>query len=384
MENSSELYILDSNESSRAILESYLKEINPEFEIKSYGDFSVAVEDIKKTEKSMLVFVDISDCNDFIENIVEQIKLHTGKIVITSNNYSTDIIIKAMRMGAKEFLPKPVLKDDLDRVVENLYDNSVDDVPASKIITIYSNKGGIGKTTLATNLAYELAQITRDKVALIDLNLQLGDVSTFLNLNPFFDAAYVIKNLTEKKEDVLLKAFERYEDLNLYVLSDPNYIEQSESITPQQIEKLFESLKKVFPYIIVDMSSNIDPNSLKILDKSDLILFTTIVNIPAIRNAQRCLNLFRSRRYPLDRVKIIINRFMENDDIKIEDIETALGEKVYWKIPNNYFSIMESINKGVPVNKINANSNIASSFRDLALKISDEIIEQALSKHRRS
>ena len=384
MENSSELYILDSNESSRAILESYLKEINPEFEIKSYGDFSVAVEDIKKSEKSMLVFVDISDCNDFIENIVEQIKLHTGKIVITSNNYSTDIIIKAMRMGAKEFLPKPVLKDDLDRVVENLYDNSADDESVSKIITIYSNKGGIGKTTLATNLAYELAQITRDKVALIDLNLQLGDVSTFLNLNPFFDAAYVIKNLTEKKEDVLLKAFERYEDLNLYVLSDPNYIEQAESITPQQIEKLFESLKKVFPYIIVDMSSNIDPNSLKILDKSDLILFTTIVNIPAIRNAQRCLNLFRSRRYPLDRVKIIINRFMENDDIKIEDIETALGEKVYWKIPNNYFSIMESINKGVPVNKINANSNIASSFRDLALKISDEIIEQALSKHRRS
>ena len=384
MENSSELYILDSNESSRAVLESYLKEINPEFEIKSYGDFSVAVEDIKKSEKSMLVFVDISDCNDFIENIVEQIKLHTGKIVITSNNYSTDIIIKAMRMGAKEFLPKPVLKDDLDRVVEKLYDNSADDESVSKIITIYSNKGGIGKTTLATNLAYELAQITRDKVALIDLNLQLGDVSTFLNLNPFFDAAYVIKNLTEKKEDVLLKAFERYEDLNLYVLSDPNYIEQSESITPQQIEKLFESLKKVFPYIIVDMSSNIDPNSLKILDKSDLILFTTIVNIPAIRNAQRCLNLFRSRRYPLDRVKIIINRFMENDDIKIEDIETALGEKVYWKIPNNYFSIMESINKGVPVNKINANSNIASSFRDLALKISDEIIEQALSRHRRS
>lgn len=384
MENSSELYILDSNESSRAVLESYLKEINPEFEIKSYGDFSVAVEDIKKSEKSMLVFVDISDCNNFIENIVEQIKLHTGKIVITSNNYSTDIIIKAMRMGAKEFLPKPVLKDDLDRVVEKLYDNSADDESVSKIITIYSNKGGIGKTTLATNLAYELAQITRDKVALIDLNLQLGDVSTFLNLNPFFDAAYVIKNLTEKKEDVLLKAFERYEDLNLYVLSDPNYIEQSESITPQQIEKLFESLKKVFPYIIVDMSSNIDPNSLKILDKSDLILFTTIVNIPAIRNAQRCLNLFRSRRYPLDRVKIIINRFMENDDIKIEDIETALGEKVYWKIPNNYFSIMESINKGVPVNKINANSNIASSFRDLALKISDEIIEQALSRHRRS
>ena len=73
-----------------------------------------------------------------------------------------------------------------------------DEESASKIITIYSNKGGIGKTTIATNLAIELAKYTKDKVALIDLNLQLGDISTFLNLNPTFDVAYVIKNLINK------------------------------------------------------------------------------------------------------------------------------------------------------------------------------------------
>ena len=76
------------------------------------------------------------------------------------------------------------------------------------------------------------------------------------------------------------------------------------------------------------MSSNIDENSLKILDKSDMILFTTIVNIPAIRNAQRCLNLFRSRRYPADKVKVLINRYMENDEITIEDIEITLAENL--------------------------------------------------------
>ena len=235
---------------------------------------------------------------------------------------------------------------------------------------------------MAVNLAAEIARTTGDKTALVDLNLQLGDVSTFLNLNPTFDVSYVINNLMDKKEDALIKAFEQYKNTNLYVLSDPNYIEQSECITPQKIEKLFSALKKVFPFIVVDLSSNIDENSLKILDISDLILFTTIVNIPAIRNAQRCLNLFKSRRYPQDKVKVVLNRYMENDEIKLEDIETTLGEKVYWKIPNNYFSIMEAINKGVTVSEVSTNSNIANSFRDFAGKIADDMAETAVLKYR--
>ena len=221
-----------------------------------------------------------------------------------------------------------------------------------------------------------------DKVALIDLNLQLGDIATFLNLSPAFDVSYVLNKLTEKREDNILQAFEKYNDTSLYVLSDPNYIEQAESIKPSQIDSFFRALKKVFSYIVIDISSNIDTLTLKILDNSDWILFTTIVNLPAIRNCQRCLNLFQSRHYPKDKIKIIINRYMENDEIKPEDIEIALGAKIYWKIPNNYFTIMEAINKGVSVNEINSSSNIANSFRDLAIKISDDIIKEALSTHR--
>ena len=285
--------------------------------------------------------------------------------------------------GAKEFLPKPVLRDDLIRVLSVLSSiNPDNESQQSKIITLYSNKGGIGKTTIAINLAAELAKVTKTKVALIDLNLQLGDISTFLNLNPAFDVNYVIKNMLDKDEDIFIKAFEKYKDTSLYVLSDPSYIEQSESITPQQITELFRALKKVFPYIVVDMSANIDANSLKILDCSDWIIFTTIVNIPAIRNAQRCLNLFRSRRYPKDKVKIIINRYMDNDEIKVEDIENTLGEKIYWKVPNNYFTIMEAVNKGVIIEEINPASNIAENFKEFASKVSDDIIEQEVIQYR--
>lgn len=379
MENDLSIFVLDKNEMSVEIIKKYLQDLDITQNINFYNDYNLGFEAIKNASVNSIVIVDVeNNDSDFI--FLEQIKSCTSKILITSVNYSTDMIIKALRVGAKEFLPKPIIKNELERILKLLLNKtSVENEPSAKIISVYSNKGGIGKTTIATNLALELAKTTGDKVALLDLNLQLGDVSTFLNLNPTFDVAYVIKNIVEKKDDFISDFFEKYKDSNLYILSDPNYIEESESITPYQIAKLFVALKKVFNYIIIDMSSGIDPNSLQILDKSDLILFTTIVNIPAIRNCQRCLNLFRSRRYPEDKVKILINRYMENEDIKLEDIEQTLGEKIYWKIPNNYFSIMESINKGISVGEINATSNIANSFKDLAMKISDDIVEKTIN-----
>lgn len=382
MQNSSALFVLDKNEHSRQIIRSFTENLEFINEVKLYSDYKKGIEDLKQYSDP-IVIVDITDDNSDLNGIVDNIKLITSKIIITSMDYSTNTIINVLRLGAKEFLPKPVLQEDLVRILTMFASVSPEDEDSqSKIITVYSNKGGIGKTTIAINLAIELAKVTKDKVALVDLNLQLGDISTFLNLNPPFDVNYVIQRLIDKDDDIFIKGFEKYKDNSLYVLSDSSYIEQSGSITVQQISELFRKLKKVFSYIVIDMSSSIDPVSLKILDESDWIMFTTIVNIPAIRNAQRCLNLFRSRNYPDDKIKLVINRYMENDEIKIDDIENTLGEKVYWKVPNNYFTIMEAINKGVSISEINPESNIGSNFRDFAAKVSDDIIEQAVIQYR--
>ena len=381
MQNKPMVVVLDSNPNSREILASYINEMDFIQEVKLYSDYNQGLEEIKSLKDDVIVILDISQGNS--DEFIEKVRLHVSKLIITSTDYSTNMIVKALRMGAKEFLPKPVLKNDLFRVLKMFADENYSSEDSnSKVISVYSNKGGIGKTVIAVNLAKELAQVTKSKVALVDLNLQLGDVATFLNLNPIFDVGYVMKNFVGKNEDEFLKSFEQYKDSSLYVLSDPTYIEQAERISPQEIVSLFRAMKKVFTYIIVDMSSAIDENSLKILDCSDLIFFTTIVNIPAIRNAQRCLNLFKSRHYPNDKVKIIVNRYMDNDEIKIEDIENTLGEKIYWKIPNNYFTIMDAINKGVSISEVNSSSNIGNNFREFAMKVSDDIIEQAVIQYR--
>lgn len=381
MQNKPMVVVLDSNPNSREILASYINEMDFIQEVKLYSDYNQGLEKIKSLEDDVIVILDISQGNS--DEFIEKVRLHVSKLIITSTDYSTNMIVKALRMGAKEFLPKPVLKNDLFRVLKMFADENYSSEDSnSKVISVYSNKGGIGKTVIAVNLAKELAQVTKSKVALVDLNLQLGDVATFLNLNPIFDVSYVMKNFVDKNEDEFLKSFEQYKNSSLYVLSDPTYIEQAERISPQEIVSLFKAMKKVFTYIIVDMSSAIDENSLKILDCSDLIFFTTIVNIPAIRNAQRCLNLFKSRHYPNGKVKIIVNRYMNNEEIKIEDIENTLGEKVYWKIPNNYFTIMEAINKGVSISEVDSSSNIGNNFREFAMKVSDDIIEQAVIQYR--
>ena len=382
MEKDSLIYILDSNENSVKILKSFLEEEGYN-NVKTFQNYEKGLEALKSEQDEKIVFVDLDKSSFINDSFLEDLKLASDKIIMTSTEYSADYIIKSFRYGALDFLPKPILKNQLLSSIEKI--NSVKDgldSNTSKIITVYSNKGGIGKTTIATNFAAELAKTTRSKVALVDLNLQLGDVSTFLNLSPKFDVAYVVKNILTKKEGSLISAFEKYKDTSLYILSDSTFIDQSENITPVQIESLFASLKSIFSYIVIDMSSEISPNTLKILDKSDYILFTSIVNIPAIRNTQRCLSLFKSRRYPEDKVKIVINRYMESDDIKIDDIETALGEKVYWKIPNNYFSIMESINKGEIVSDVSPKSNIASSFKELSIKISDDIVKETILKYK--
>ena len=240
-------------------------------------------------------------------------------------------------------MPKPLIKDDfvtaLSKIKEQVSGFHSEDKKC-RIITTFSNKGGIGKTAIATNLALELANMTKERVALIDLNLQLGDITTFLDINPSFDISYVIQNLSRIDETFLLSSLEKYKETSLYVLADPPYLEQAEDITAEQISGLFDVLKQAFSYIVVDTSANFDGKTITALDHSDLILLISIVNLPAIRNCQRCLELFERLGYEKSKTKIILNRYMENDEIKIEDVEDVLGRKIYWKIPNNYFTIM--------------------------------------------
>lgn len=201
--------------------------------------------------------------------------------------------------------------------------------------------------------------------------MQMGDITTFLNLDPSFDTSYVINNLDRIDETFLLTTLEQYNKTSLYVLADPPDIEQAEIITSEDITTLINILRNVFSYIVIDTTSSFDAKTITALDNSDLILLISIINLPSIRNCQRCFDLFKKLGYSKDKIKLIINRYMDADDIKIEDVEEVLDHKVFFKIPNNYYTIINSINKGIPICDAAPNSNICKSFKQLGAMLSD-------------
>ncbi|MDD3013178.1 MAG: response regulator, partial [Candidatus Gastranaerophilales bacterium] len=364
--------IIDKDDSSR----NTLKKIFERSGCKVINDFNnlVAGYNAVIDLSPDIVFVDMSEDIDNSLDIIEKISVHHRSCIIfvASFESNTDLVIKSMRAGAREFLTKPIQPQDLDIALQKskmlLNSEKKGDI-TSKIFTVFSNKGGIGKTTIATNLAVSLAKVTGQKVALVDLNLQLGDITTFLDVHPSFDISYVANNINRIDESFLLSTLDKYKDNNLYILADPPFLEQAEEITAEQISSVLNILKSVFSYIIIDTSSNFDSKTISCLDISDNILLVSMINLPSIRNTQRCLDLFTRLDYNSDKVMLIINRYLQSDEISVEDIEEALGHPVYWKIPNNYFAVMSAINRGLPIYKVDSNCNISQNFIELAQSI---------------
>lgn len=372
--------IISDEFSTKEVLKLFVSEFDNLETIDDFNNYSDIFNILASSKGKSLLIVDLSTNKiknlDFILQVTKECK--NCKVLALSDNPSVELIIEVMRAGAKEFVPVPIIKNEFFEAIKKLVTEMNETVKKNKckIISVFSNKGGIGKTSLATNLALELAKITKENIALIDLNFQMGDITTFLDLKPSFNISYMLENLDKINETFLLSTLERYKSTSLYVLADPPYFKQADNIQPRQITRLFDTLKETFSYIIVDAEASFDGKNIAALDNSDLIMLVTVANLPALRNTQRCLELFEKLGYDKEKIKIVVNRYMENDEIKEVDIEKVLSKDIYWKIPNNYFAIMSAINKGIPVSDVNDTTNVSQSYKKLAQQISDNLYRQ--------
>lgn len=372
--------IISDEFSTKEVLKLFVSEFDNLETIDDFNNYSDIFNILASSKGKSLLIVDLSTNKiknlDFILQVTKECK--NCKVLALSDNPSVELIIEVMRAGAKEFVPVPIIKNEFFEAIKKLVTEMNEPVKKNKckIISVFSNKGGIGKTSLATNLALELAKITKENIALIDLNFQMGDITTFLDLKPSFNISYMLENLDKINETFLLSTLERYKSTSLYVLADPPYFKQADNIQPRQITRLFDTLKETFSYIIVDAEASFDGKNIAALDNSDLIMLVTVANLPALRNTQRCLELFEKLGYDKEKIKIVVNRYMENDEIKEVDIEKVLSKDISWKIPNNYFAIMSAINKGIPVSDVNDTTNVSQSYKKLAQQISDNLYRQ--------
>ena len=374
--------VFDKSEISSELVGIYLKELENVKSIQCFTDYIEGYEQCVQI-KPDLVIVDISENIEFSLDIVSKLAKQSIPVAVMSVNTGSSVIIKALRKGAIEFLSKPVLKGELKSLVTKFSDTSQDSKDeACKVITLYSGKGGSGKTTVATNLALELSKQTGKRTALVDMNFCLGEVSSFLSLKNSFSLSNTLENIEKINSECIVDMFEKYSDTELYLLTESANGEMFSSVAFSKLIKFFKVLKDAFAYVVVDVPTIADDKIMKILQLSDYVLYVTGINLNAIKNAKCCIELLKEKGLDESKLRVLLNRFIENDELSDSEIEAELGLGIYKKIPNNYFTVMAAINKGIPVSEANINSNVAESFRELAVMLSDIIMKNSLKSIR--
>jgi pilus assembly protein CpaE len=364
--------VINSNKASRDALEAHFQQIGDVVKLMgSTADFSDGMR-ILQIANPQVVILEINEPATGVDQIRQILaRFPRISVFVTSAQKSTDLILSAMRAGAIEYLLEPVefndLADALQKVGRLWVARPADTTNEGKIISVYNPIGGMGTTTVAVNLAAALAT-GNEKVALVDLNLFSGDVSSFLDVNPTYTLSSVTSNIARLDANFLMSVMTRHSS-GVYVLTEPLEVDETMDITPEQILRVLTLLKGVFSHVVVDTGGSLVGCNQTIFESSDLIFFNTVLNLPALKNAKRYLAAMEKRGLRKEKVKLVVNRYLPKADIRIEDAEKVLGHKVYLTIPNEYKDVIASINKGIPIVKMSPRSPFSKSIVQLCAQI---------------
>lgn len=339
---------------------------------------------IVKESKPDIVLMDINmPVMDGIK-ATEEISLSVPEtaVIIMSVQGENEYLRKAMSAGARDFLNKPFSSDELITTILKTYDvesqrrqrsnvTKVKEEVKSKIITVFSTKGGVGKTTLASNLAVSMARTTKKRVALVDLDLQFGDVAIMLNASVKNTISDIIKEINqldgEVIEDYMVTHFS-----GVKLLPAPIKPEYAEYITASHVEKILNTLKDNYHYIIVDTSASFHETVLQALDMSDRILMLSTLDLPTIKNVKAGLDVMETLHYSKEKINIVLNKASEQFGIKYKDFESTLKHQIWAFIPEDSQTVITSANKGFPFVMTRTETKVAKAVANITNELCTE------------
>ena len=353
-----------------------LLEFHPEIE--AVGQAATAEEAIvlaKSVEPDVILMdINMPGMDGITATEVISTEVPGAAIIIMSVQGEQEYLRRAMIAGAKNYLVKPFTGDELLQAVKQVYANeqrrrNVLQLPktpeSGKVVTVFSTKGGIGKTTIATNLAVALAAKTGAKVGIIDADLQFGDVSLFLNLLPQTTIADLVRDIDSLDKALLASYLTPYNE-NVKVLAAPFRPEQAETITGSHLTAILKTMRTMFQYIIVDTAPAFNDVILSVLDVSDQVLVVSSMDLPTIKNVKLCLEIMESLNYTTEKLKVVLNRANSEGGMEPHEAEESLRCTFTATLPSDGKTVVGSVNRGIPFVVSNPDTHVSQAVFDLA------------------
>jgi pilus assembly protein CpaE len=319
-----------------------------------------------------------------------------------------DYLRRSMLAGAREFLVKPFSSDELTASIRQVHSRERDKasrmaaVPVvaagsgggassgegggdpGRIIAVFSPKGGVGRTTVAVNLAVAAATDLGKKVVLVDASFQFGDVGVLLNLNPKSKSIADLIPQLEAGELDSLDMFIIDHSSGVRVLLAPPTPETAELVTPAAIRKVLESLRKNHDLVVVDCTAFFNDTTLAILDIADVILTMLSLEITSIKNMRLFLEVAEQLGYESGKVRLVLNRADSALGIRVADVEHSIGRKVDETVVSDGRSVVYALNRGVPFFISNREAQVSQDILRLARSVVGERSTAGVTEDRKA
>jgi pilus assembly protein CpaE len=239
--------------------------------------------------------------------------------------------------------------------------------PTGSIITVFGVKGGVGKTTLATNLAVDLAQETSASVALVDLDVPFGDVALMLDIQPELDILDALDESVLDDLERLQKTLVRTPQ-GVHVLSSPLAPDDAGSLDSRRVGRLLTRLAALYQFVLVDTPVGLTELTAAALDVSELAMLVTTPEIAALRRTHACLRLLQGLEFPTTKLQLVLNRESSRTRVSSAEANDALGHPITWRVANDY-AAMQSAALGHPVVLSQSKSRLARDIRLIARQL---------------
>jgi pilus assembly protein CpaE len=288
-------------------------------------------------------------------------------IFAVSSDAQPDLIIQAMRTGCSEYLLKPMGREQLLNAVARVGGRRKERAQPFKaqVLAFLGAKGGCGVTSLVTQLGALLADSLSKKTLIVDLHPDFGDAALYLGLTKYKYHFFELVENNDRLDSELLQSFLARHSSGLELIPAPEGNDQPRRILPGAVAQTLDFLRGRYDYILVDMPPGLNDENLEMIRHCDQLYMVTVAEVSALRNVVRHLDYLTRKEIPRERFRVVLNRHQKRSLIGDGEIEKTIGQKIYWKVPNQYAHVVRAINGGDPVAQLSS-SEVTRNLKELA------------------